>query len=189
MQVTMTSVGTPLYCAPEIARGDNYDEKVDVYSFGLVLLAMTVRGPLLDFIGQRWCVDNGKSSPPKNVMRLITAMQSGWRPVTVSSPVPATPSSINALIIKCCIEDPAGRPTFSEILTELGGSCESEISDADFKRFDADAHFEAPRDSISPPPPLISLTQTPMIELATTSIGSSDESWSTINVNRLSIPR
>jgi serine/threonine protein kinase len=26
--VTMTSVGTPLFCAPEVMRGDPYDEKV-----------------------------------------------------------------------------------------------------------------------------------------------------------------
>ncbi|CAN0479727.1 unnamed protein product, partial [Hapterophycus canaliculatus] len=33
-------VGTLLYIAPEIVRGDCYDERCDVYSFALVLLAM-----------------------------------------------------------------------------------------------------------------------------------------------------
>ncbi|CAM9245279.1 unnamed protein product, partial [Phaeothamnion confervicola] len=37
---TMTQVGTLLYIAPEIVRGDHYDEKCDVYSFAIVLLAM-----------------------------------------------------------------------------------------------------------------------------------------------------
>lgn len=33
-KLMMTAVGTPLFCAPEVMRGDAYDEKVDVYSFG-----------------------------------------------------------------------------------------------------------------------------------------------------------
>ncbi|KAG5190475.1 kinase-like domain-containing protein, partial [Tribonema minus] len=37
---TMTQVGTLLYIAPEIVRGDKYDEKCDVYSFAVVLLGM-----------------------------------------------------------------------------------------------------------------------------------------------------
>ncbi|CAN0426309.1 unnamed protein product, partial [Discosporangium mesarthrocarpum] len=35
-----TQVGTLLYMAPEVVRGDRYDEKCDVYSFAVVLLAM-----------------------------------------------------------------------------------------------------------------------------------------------------
>ena len=38
--VAMTAVGTPLFCAPEILRGEAYDASADVYSFGLLLLAM-----------------------------------------------------------------------------------------------------------------------------------------------------
>lgn len=33
-------VGTLLYIAPEIVRGDCYDERCDIYSFAVVLLAM-----------------------------------------------------------------------------------------------------------------------------------------------------
>ena len=36
---SMTMVGTPLYTAPEIVSGEKYDEKIDVYSFGICLLA------------------------------------------------------------------------------------------------------------------------------------------------------
>ena len=35
--VTMTGVGTPLFAAPELMRGEVYDESVDVYSFGVLL--------------------------------------------------------------------------------------------------------------------------------------------------------
>lgn len=34
------NIGTPLYLAPEQERGGNYDEKVDVYALGLILLEM-----------------------------------------------------------------------------------------------------------------------------------------------------
>ena len=48
--VTMTAVGTPLFAAPEVMRGEAYDEKADVYSFGLLLLALCVDEPLLQYV-------------------------------------------------------------------------------------------------------------------------------------------
>ena len=33
----MTVVGTPYWMAPEMLRGEVYDEKVDVFSYGIVL--------------------------------------------------------------------------------------------------------------------------------------------------------
>ncbi|GMI28795.1 hypothetical protein TeGR_g1842 [Tetraparma gracilis] len=41
MDATMTSVGTPIYIAPEVMRGDRYDGRAaDAWSFGLCLVAM-----------------------------------------------------------------------------------------------------------------------------------------------------
>jgi serine/threonine protein kinase len=40
MGATMTSVGTPIYIAPEVMRADHYDVKADTWSFGLCLVAM-----------------------------------------------------------------------------------------------------------------------------------------------------
>ena len=40
---TMTSVGTPIYVAPEVLAGNRYDATADSYSFGVCLVAM-IRG-------------------------------------------------------------------------------------------------------------------------------------------------
>ena len=40
MGATMTSVGTPIYIAPEVMRADHYDGKADTWSYGLCLVAM-----------------------------------------------------------------------------------------------------------------------------------------------------
>ena len=41
---TMTMVGTPLYVAPEVVRGDRYSASCDVYSFALTILTFALRG-------------------------------------------------------------------------------------------------------------------------------------------------
>ena len=43
--ITQSSVGTPLFAAPEVISGEMYDAKCDVYSFGMCLLAMAVPNP------------------------------------------------------------------------------------------------------------------------------------------------
>ena len=68
---TMTFVGTPYYLAPEIARGDRYDERCDVYSFGVVLLELACVRPG-DSAGLNELLD-GRS--PMNVAKEIV---SGW---------------------------------------------------------------------------------------------------------------
>jgi serine/threonine protein kinase len=40
--VTMTNAGAPLYMAPEM-DGGHYDEKVDVYSFGLIMYEIVTK--------------------------------------------------------------------------------------------------------------------------------------------------
>ncbi len=42
-------MGTLLYIAPEIVRGEKYGEKCDVYSFGVILLAMLIKKGMLVF--------------------------------------------------------------------------------------------------------------------------------------------
>jgi serine/threonine protein kinase len=40
---TMTRCGTPCWTAPEIIRGEKYDERVDVYSFGVIMWQVLTR--------------------------------------------------------------------------------------------------------------------------------------------------
>ncbi len=50
---TMTQVGTQLFVAPEVVRGERYTEKCDVYSFAVVLLAMLeLRPDVLDVFAE-----------------------------------------------------------------------------------------------------------------------------------------
>eukprot|EP00615_Pteridomonas_danica_P009081 CAMPEP_0114355732 /NCGR_PEP_ID=MMETSP0101-20121206/20446_1 /TAXON_ID=38822 ORGANISM="Pteridomonas danica, Strain PT" /NCGR_SAMPLE_ID=MMETSP0101 /ASSEMBLY_ACC=CAM_ASM_000211 /LENGTH=182 /DNA_ID=CAMNT_0001497839 /DNA_START=4 /DNA_END=552 /DNA_ORIENTATION=+ len=131
----MTAVGTPLYVAPEIARGEVYDEKIDIYSFGLTLMEMCVEGPLLDFIGERWVIAFNKKKIPKQAMRLIRPMtEDGWRPVTDENPIQQAPPTINSLVVRCCDNDASKRPSFAEILLELSEDCKTEIDAKSFDR-------------------------------------------------------
>jgi serine/threonine protein kinase len=133
--ITMTAVGTPLFVAPEIALGDEYDEAVDVYSFGMTLIDIATGAPILEFIGERWCAHFDKTKAPKNPMRMILAMQSdGWRPVTTDNPISFAPSTINSLIVRCCAQDPRERPTFPEIFEEINGCCKEEVERGMFLR-------------------------------------------------------
>ena len=43
-EATMTQVGTPLYIAPEVVRGDYYGKSADVFSFAMTVAQFGLRG-------------------------------------------------------------------------------------------------------------------------------------------------
>jgi serine/threonine protein kinase len=96
--VTLSKAGTPLYMAPEAYTG-HYDEKVDVYSFGLILY---------EIIG---C--DGLFSGSDNAMHLD--LHKGWRPDLGD----AFDGLSKNLIQRCWSVNPSERPSFSEIWREI----------------------------------------------------------------------
>ena len=95
---TMTIVGTPIYCAPEILRGAAYGTKVDVYAFAFVLFDVG-------------CVGSVESMVRHQVRSLRT------KP-TPTQKLAARPG-LWPLIVRCWDSDPDQRPTFQTIYDEL----------------------------------------------------------------------
>jgi serine/threonine protein kinase len=94
--VMMTKVGAPLYMAPEV-RTEHYDEKADVYSFGLMLYEIII--------------GDGLFSGPGDETKLFAKLQTGWRPE-----IPEGVESVSKeLIENCWSESPRNRPSFEDI--------------------------------------------------------------------------
>ena len=98
---TMTQVGTPYYLAPEIARGDRYDQQCDVNSLEVVLLEMGDRRGLRSAFAEM------------GGMQLVGAIVKGWRP-ELSSTVMAS-----SLIRECMRSEPRELPSAAEVLRRL----------------------------------------------------------------------
>eukprot|EP00009_Paramoeba_aestuarina_P014593 CAMPEP_0201540094 /NCGR_PEP_ID=MMETSP0161_2-20130828/70761_1 /ASSEMBLY_ACC=CAM_ASM_000251 /TAXON_ID=180227 /ORGANISM="Neoparamoeba aestuarina, Strain SoJaBio B1-5/56/2" /LENGTH=478 /DNA_ID=CAMNT_0047947541 /DNA_START=1302 /DNA_END=2738 /DNA_ORIENTATION=- len=98
---TSSIVGTPAWTAPEVLKGEKYNEKADVYSFGIIL----------------WEVTEGKR--PFSGYRLKRIMEAvcdhGERP-----PIsPDTLPDIQELMTECWQENIAKRPPFSQISQKI----------------------------------------------------------------------
>ncbi|KAL7721766.1 hypothetical protein QTN25_001411 [Entamoeba marina] len=77
--------GTVLYMAPEIMKQKEFNEKVDVYSFGLILYELiTEEEPYLEFdeiapFYQAVCNDNVRPTIPKNISQTLqNLMENCW---------------------------------------------------------------------------------------------------------------
>ncbi len=139
--LTMTMVGTALYCPPEASRLLNgnsnpdgkprltafaflsfdtqillqvaYNERVDVFSFGFTLLEVVLGDCkyIKDHFMGSWCV----------VSRTNGGM--GWRPPIPSTLAKSQPDLVK-LIHDCVLDDMNARPTFVDITARLE-DCES----------------------------------------------------------------
>lgn len=97
----MTACGTPAWTAPEIVKMENYDEKVDVYSFGIVMWELIMREEPYDGQG--------------GVQIAYAAAEQGLRPT-----IPMfCPDNYSELMQRCWAEKPDDRPDFGEILETL----------------------------------------------------------------------
>jgi len=100
-----TGVGSPLYCSPEQLKGQHYDEKVDVFSMGVLLYEMfNVFGTQMERAQQ------------------IGLLRSGIVENTVQAKYPA----LSNLVLLLVAHDPGHRPAVKDILRhELLKQCEA----------------------------------------------------------------
>ena len=99
-------IGTIEYMAPEQARGEHVDQRVDIYAFGLILYDMLV-GP---------AARRSRSRAPSSSSR------SGWAqpPPSVRSFVPQVPEALDKLVTRCIEPDAAKRfQTAAELVAAL----------------------------------------------------------------------
>jgi serine/threonine protein kinase len=125
--------------APEVMRGEDYTEKADVYSFGVLLLDMIFIDDLCEYLIRIWNAQfkAGKKSVRTQILRVLQDIWGGWRPIkheTDISKVPGVPPCIMNLIVRCCEHDPNARPSFIDIMTELIANAETEIQRNKFTR-------------------------------------------------------
>jgi len=128
-EMTMTQVGSPLYMAPEVLRGERYDERVDVYSYAVTLLEMlVVEESIFVVFEKEFKRIKGKNMAltPLALTRMV-AMEH-FRPHLPDT----VPKELAALISDCWKPDPNSRPSFDVIMNRLDNEVHEEIySDLD----------------------------------------------------------
>lgn len=96
---SMSRVGSPVYVAPEIIRGEHYGTQVDVYSLGIVF---------------NEC--DSRQRPYKN--RKFNAISVASDP-TFRPHIQSTNQSFRSLVVACWDADPRRRPSATEILASI----------------------------------------------------------------------
>jgi serine/threonine protein kinase len=97
--VTMTSVGTPLYMPPESDSG-HYDDKFDVYSFGMIMYEIVTSDSIFSSSGGKF--------------QIFGKLQSGWRP-----DLSGVTELSRKIIGRSWSVYPKDRPSFEDIWKEL----------------------------------------------------------------------
>eukprot|EP00656_Telonema_subtile_P000785 TRINITY_DN10371_c0_g1_i1.p1 TRINITY_DN10371_c0_g1~~TRINITY_DN10371_c0_g1_i1.p1 ORF type:complete len:521 (+),score=132.55 TRINITY_DN10371_c0_g1_i1:121-1683(+) len=104
---TMSVCGTPVYMAPEVLRGDRYDESADLYSFGIVLWELLVR-----------------EVPFKGVIPVVAGMKIAYE--AARPPIPSPDSLVEPsqqaflqLLVECWAQEAPDRPNFTTVVGTL----------------------------------------------------------------------
>ncbi|XP_019716562.1 dual specificity testis-specific protein kinase 1 isoform X2 [Hippocampus comes] len=102
----LSLVGSAFWMAPEMLRGEPYDRKVDVFSFGIVLCEILARIP----------------ADPEILPR---TQDYGLDTNAFKEMVADCPQHLLELAASCCMLESYRRPAFTELLDELGEVAES----------------------------------------------------------------
>jgi serine/threonine protein kinase len=94
---TMTHCGTPCWTAPEILRGEKYDERADVFSFGIIMWQVVTRKD--PYAG-------------RNFMGVSLDVLEGKRP----NAMPDLPAAFQKTMSRCWHAKPGKRPPMSTVV-------------------------------------------------------------------------
>ncbi|KAJ8576228.1 hypothetical protein ON010_g2987 [Phytophthora cinnamomi] len=136
---TMTAgVGTSLWMAPEVMLGERYDEKADIFSFGVVLSELDVHTLPYQKVKVENADSNGREMPNSTLLQKVAL---GTVQVEFSG---SSPKAMADLGRACISLDPTQRPSAAEALYKLqlilkrnlrfGNDC-AEQSDASVSSF------------------------------------------------------
>ena len=125
----MTSVGTPIYVAPEVMAGNHYDATADTYSFGICLVAM-IRGEkdVMEFYFQALRKTmKRKTKVGVGITILNNRMYNkGWRPLLPLEFERSYPK-LCKLLKRCWAQNKEDRPEFDEIVKLMQGEVSDEV--------------------------------------------------------------
>ncbi|CAD8174233.1 unnamed protein product [Paramecium octaurelia] len=95
-------IGTPNWMAPEIMRGEPYQEKSDIYSFGMILWEIITQQIPYEGLSQT---------------QIIGSVGYGQDQVII--PSNSNPPILLQIAKKCLKKNPSERPTFADIVNEI----------------------------------------------------------------------
>jgi len=94
--------GSAAWMAPEVFEGEQYSEKCDVFSWGIILWEVLTRRKPFDELG----------GP---AFRIMWAVHTGTRPNIIQN----CPKPVEDLMTRCWSQDPDVRPSMDEVLQEM----------------------------------------------------------------------
>ncbi|GMF30242.1 unnamed protein product [Phytophthora fragariaefolia] len=119
------SVGTSLWMAPEVMTGERYDDKADIFSFGVVLSELDLHALPYARAKQEILQSRGQQITDATLLQRVAV---GAISVEFSE---AGPQSMRELGKACVSMEPNKRPTAAEVLFKLQVVLSKEIpSDA-----------------------------------------------------------
>jgi serine/threonine protein kinase len=116
---TMTSCGTPCWTAPEVIRGWRYDERADVYSFGIVMWQVASRRRPYDgrnFMGVLTDVLAGARPSPLPMAAAAGDTVGGGGGGSGSGVSGGCPAELVALMQRCWAAEPDERPSMAQVV-------------------------------------------------------------------------